>query len=257
MLSPTPLIPLILLALWGCGAEVATRLTEEQANRVVVVLAESGIAADKIRETGGGPEARYRIEVDMGSLGRALSVLREDGTPGEREPGWERILERPGLVPTAGEEQARLAAAMSGELARSIEAVDGVVDARVHLSLPGGRNTDLDRSPNPSRASVLVRYRSTAPPVGEDDVRRLVAGAVPGLAQEQVAVVMVRSAPVRGGPARLVRIGPVAVSEESAIALKLLLGGLLSLVAILSATLIWLLYRSRKGRYPDSGTKAA
>ena len=254
---PSVEIALIVLTLGGCSAEVATRLTEEQANRVVVALDQSGIPADKIRQSASGPRVLYRIEVKKSSLGRALSVLQASGVLGEQEPEWERILERRGLVPTASEEQARLAAAMSGEIARSIETVDGVIDARVHLSLPGGRKAGLDRPPNPSRASVLVRYRNATPPIERDDIRQLVAGAVPGLARERVAVVMVQSAPTKVGPASLVRIGPVGVTAESAAIFKALLAGLLSLVGILSATVIWLLTCSRKARYPNSGTKEA
>lgn len=260
-LSPSPIIACAVcavatvLALGGCSSEVATRLTDEQANRIVVALNENGIAASKRREGASGPRALYRVEVAGADLGRALSVLQAGGLPGRSDPGWEQILERPGLVPTAGEERARLAAAMSGELARTIEAVDGVVDARVHLSPPDDRKKGLDAPRARSGASVMVKYRTPSPPIGEAAIRELVAGAVPAVSREEVVVVMLRAEPLQGGAPRLVRIGPIAVTANSTRAFKALLGGSLLLIAVLSATVIWLLSRLRKASSPEPGAK--
>ncbi|MEK6607713.1 MAG: hypothetical protein AABZ30_08645, partial [Myxococcota bacterium] len=57
-----------------------------------------------------------------------------------------------------------------------------------------------EEAPRP-RASVLVLARPGPPPLADDDVRRLVAGAVPGLDAADVAVVFAtRPAPPRAVP---------------------------------------------------------
>jgi hypothetical protein len=68
-------------------------------------------------------------------------------------------------------------------------------------------------------------------------------------------VVMLRAQPPRGKAPRLVRIGPIAVTGNSARPLKALLGGSLLLIAVLSATVIWLLSRLRKASSPEPGAK--
>ena len=58
----------------------------------------------------------------------------------------ERTFAQASLVPTATEERVRAAQALSGELSRSLERLEGVLDARVHLSLPDAREAPLDGS---------------------------------------------------------------------------------------------------------------
>jgi flagellar M-ring protein FliF len=90
---------------------------------------------------------------------------------------------------TEFEQQVNLRRAMEGELSRSINTIEGVVSARVHLVLPE-RRLFAARSEGAS-ASVVVKLRP-----GQDFGRKEVAGivhlvssAVPGLTKERVSVV--------------------------------------------------------------------
>ena len=108
---------------------------------------------------------------------------RKKRSPAGENPGILQSLGAGSMVPSRLAEHARLLSGISGELEQSLQAVDGVVSARVHLAAP-----ERARSTTPSRrkpsASVLIRHRGAAPPLATSDVQRLVAGAVPGLARD-------------------------------------------------------------------------
>lgn len=237
VVSRVALRAVVAFALVGCQAELSAGLDEAQADAVVVALDGAGIGAEREREEPARDPAHYRVMVPRADLPAALAVLHEQGLPREREPGWESLFDGAGLVPSAHEEQARQAAALGGELGRSIEAMDGVERARVHVALPDPTHRPLDADAAPVRASVLVAHRPGAR-VDEAAVRSLVAGAVQGLAPEDVAVVLSETSAPPSRPPNLVWVGPVAVSRGTAGVLKALLGGSLALHLILAVALV-------------------
>jgi len=78
--------------------------------------------------------------------------------------------------------------ALEGELARTIKALDGVTFARVHLNLPR-RQLFEDEAATPT-ASVTIGVGGRKPTEDQvQAVQNLVAGAVPSLKAEQVAII--------------------------------------------------------------------
>lgn len=224
------------VALAGCEATLEADLAEAEANQIVVALHEHGIGAAKEAE-GAGEGARYRVTVAPEEVAPALEVLRAEALPRERAPGLAEVFGEPGLVPTATEERARYVGALAGELARSVETMERVLEARVHVALPDTRRIALDEARPRPRASVLVRHR--AEPVDEAAVRALVAGAVQDMTPEDVAVVQVRAnVEVPAREANLVRFGPIAVTRGTAGALKGVLGGALALHVVLAVLVV-------------------
>jgi type III secretion protein J len=224
----------------ACDATVISGIDEAQANELLVALDRAGVSAAKAREEGTADPPRYRVSVASDDVARALVVLREAELPRRTPPGIVEVFGEGGLVPTPTEERARLAAALGGELGRSIAAIDGVLDARVHVAVPEVRDVPLDGAAPRPRASVLVRARPDAA-FDEAAVRALVSGAVAGLMAEDVAVVVSR-VPTRmqSAPSELVRIGPVAVSRGTAGAARALVAGSALLnVAILGGALLY------------------
>jgi type III secretion protein J len=186
------------VALAGCaGEEVLHGLDERQANEVLVALDQGGVAASKVRED--GADERWRVEVSRGEGARAHRVLAERELPRVRAPGLGEVFGKGSMVPTPVEEHALLLHALAGELARSMEAVDGVVAARVHVGVrppdplrPGERGAP--------RASVLLKCRASACAAVralEPGLRAMVAGAVDGLEPASVALVVTEAAEVR------------------------------------------------------------
>jgi type III secretion protein J len=166
------------------------------------------------------------------------------------QPGFAELYGRERLVPTPAEERARWMIATAGELSRSLAQLPGVADARVHLALSHASNA-LDAEPPLRKASVLLRREAgRGPPVDEEAVRALVAGAVEGLTPDAVSIVQL--APERREPpaeTALVQVGPIAVAHGSVGALKAILGGALALDIALAVGLVavWRLRGRRAG----------
>lgn len=216
------------LALAGCQADLQRGLDERQADAVVVALDAHGIGATKEAELGGGDEASFVVRVAPDDVAAALVVLRAEGLPHDEAPGLADVFGAGSLVPTATEERARLVAALSGELARSIETIDGVLEARVHVALPEPSLAPLDAPRPRPRASVLVRYRGERRPYDEPSIQRLVAGAIEDMTPEDVAIVGVPAPEAPASERELSQVGPFAVSRSSAGGVKAALGGLLA-----------------------------
>jgi len=155
---------------------------------------------------------------------------------------------QPGLLPWPGQRQALLEQALGERLARTLEAVDGVLQARVHLAL--GRRVpllDLQRAtPEAPRASVLLVLRAAAgdaSPMSAAEVRRLVAGGVQGMKPEQVSVVLKVAAPTATPSPTTVALGPFQVSPASRPALLAALCAGLALIILLGLIAIYGLRR--------------
>ncbi len=171
--------------------------SEPESSRALVALSRAGLGAERSREDALGAGPSFRVCVARDSVSQALRVLATEEIPRREEPGFTEVFGARGLVESADEDRARASQALAGELARTLEAIDGVVDARVHLALPDGRDVSGDAPPPRPSASVLVKYTGERPPYDEPDVRRLIAGAVQGMRAEDVTVVGVRKAPER------------------------------------------------------------
>jgi type III secretion protein J len=182
----------------ACSARVQHGLDERQANEIQTVLMERGFRARKVVEDGRPPT--WAVEVEPADAADAVRVLAELGLPRARPAGVRELL-KPGLVPDPVEQHALLLEAQSGELARTLEAVDGVVSARVHLVRP---QLSRNGAPGaPTKAAVYLRAQPTAAAKIEsmrDELRALVAGSVEGL--DPAAVTLVVSGVVSTVPPR-------------------------------------------------------
>jgi type III secretion system YscJ/HrcJ family lipoprotein len=221
----------------GCSVPVASDLDESGANRVVVALEESGVAASK--ESDPVHEGRWQVAVARDDASAAVTVLSQENLPPPSSPGVLDALGEGSLVPSRTAEHAKLVAGTAGDLERSLRAIAGVLSVRVHLAVPVKTPLAGDAKEPPPTASVLIAYRGANPPLTTADVQRLVAGAVPGLASEQVSVVMT-ALPVPPKPAdrELARFGPITVTRSSMLPLRALVIG----AALLNLILIGLLF---------------
>ena len=128
------------------------------------------------------------VSVPQSDVARARMALAEQGLPDEGAPGWELFDNSSGLGMNSFMQQVSRLRALEGELARSIQTIDGIHAARVHLVLPDREAFSRTR-PEPS-ASVIVRGRSTQE-IGRRQalaIRALVASAVPDLSPGRVTV---------------------------------------------------------------------
>lgn len=238
----------------GCTTEVLHDLDEASANAAVTALEGAGITADKRIGDGAGSAPRFALEVPSREVVRALDVLGQRGLPRPARAGFAEIYARPALIPSALEERARFILATTGEVERTLESIDGVLDARVHLVPEEADPNALDgRIRSPARAAILLRVRPGARVLGTADIQRLVAGSVPGLDAAAVAVVATpavsgpsaaAAAPGEPGPGeRLARLGPFQVAHDSRTPLAVVAGLALLCIGTLAVLLLVTLRR--------------
>lgn len=178
----------VFLVALGCASRVQHGLDERQANEIQSVLVERGFAARKVVEDGRPPT--WAVEVSGADASEAVRVLAALGLPRPRPAGVKELL-RPGLVPDPLEQHVLLLEAQSGELARTLEGVDGVLSARVHLV-----RATLGRSgttASPAKAAVYLRIQSAAHghlSTMREELKALIAGSVEGLEPAAVTLVL-------------------------------------------------------------------
>jgi type III secretion protein J len=248
-------VGLVVLGL-GCTIPVAGALDEAQANRVVVALEHAGVGAEK--EADPATEGRYRVVVERDEAPRAIAALREEDLPASSSPGLLDAVGKGALVPSQIAEQAQLTAGLGGELERTLGAIDGVLSARVHLSLPAA--DPLADGPRPkATASVLLKHRGATPPIDADAVKRLVAGAAPGLTPDAVTVVLLpRPLPAASGDRGLAKIGPIWATRGSVSLLRLVIATSIAIDLALVAAVLLLWSRLRRaGAADEEAAKSA
>jgi type III secretion protein J len=174
------------LLLAACGEqELYAQLSQRQANEMTAVLRSSGIEAEKKARDGG----TFAVMAPRESFSQAVEVLRAHGLPREGYDTLGQVFKKEGFGSSPTEDRARLNHALSQEIANTLSSIDGVVAARVHLSLP--ERDPLADKPLPSSASVFIKHRA-----GVDlnsrvgNIKSLVINALPSLPYDNVTVAL-------------------------------------------------------------------
>ncbi len=109
------------------------------------------------------------------------------GLPTSSEGGYS-ILDKQGLATSQFQEQTDFKRAMEGELSKTIEAINGVDAAVVHLAMPP--KDVFSENQDPTTASVLVKTRAglTLGPEQVQAIVNLVSSSVDGLDTDKVTV---------------------------------------------------------------------
>lgn len=138
------------------------------------------------------------VSVPVSDVARARMTLAQKGLPSDGAPGWELFDNVSGLGMDSFMQKIDRLRAMEGELARSIETLDGVQSARVHLVLPD-RQAFSTTVPDPS-ASVIVRAAPgrTVTQQQAMAIRNLIAAAVASMSPDRVTVLSARGDTILG-----------------------------------------------------------
>jgi len=237
-----------LAALWTCSCTVRVvgGLAEPEANRVVTALEKAGIPATKVREKS-AREVAWAVKVPSAEGPRALEILGRLSLPRPPQEGFSELVEEDSLVPSAARERLRQSVARAREIGRTLETLDGVLQASVIIA-PAGEE-DAGRS----TASALLKVDGTLE-VSESDVRELVAGAVPGVEPDAVTVVLAPAPAVASQDPAWASVGPFVVSPASRLPLTTVLGIMALLNIALAAWVVASAIRTRRaGRRPRAG----
>lgn len=148
-------------------------------NKVSIALAESSFDFSV-----GADGASIQVPVGMSS--RARLLLAERGLPDSANAGYELFDNVGSLGLTSFMQEVTRVRALEGEISRSIQNIDGVTAARVHLVMPDVGN--FRRGEQKPTASVMIRASSAAGRKASASIRHLVASAVPGLEVDDVTL---------------------------------------------------------------------
>src|SRR5579864_1005560 len=178
-------ICLALALLAGCDSqELYSKLTERQANEMVAALRSAGISGDKVAQDG-----TFSVVTARGDFPAAVSVLNARGLPREVFTDLCTVFKREGFVSSPTEERGRMLCALSQEIANTIADIDGVITARVHLSMP--EHNPLMDKPQPSGASVFIKHRADRDLASQiTQIKALVVNSIEGLTYDNVTVAL-------------------------------------------------------------------
>ena len=231
----------------ACSTNILHGIDERAANDATAALERAGIGAEKLPDEGAssGSSASYTVRVAHGDGTRAVDLLAALGLPRDKRRGFAETYGQPSLIPTPSEERARYLDATAGEIERTLETVDGVVSARVHLVLEETDPLAVDAKPkSAARAAVLLKARPGAAPIAAADVQKLVAGSVAGLDATAVSVVVTSAAdPSEATAAALAPLGPLRLSPGTR---PLLVGAVIAVLLVLALLATLLLVTARR-----------
>ena len=187
-------IPVLAAAmlLAGCDKEATLHagLEERQANLVMAALLDAGIECHKSP----GEEGTWNVTVVESRFAEAVNLLEKAGLPRRAHQGIGEVFKKTGMISSPSEERIRFMDALAQDIAKTISAIEGVVDARVHIVLP--ENDPFARHVMPSSAAVAIRSRWDADLTDiVPSVKGLVKNAIEGLQYEKIMVTVFRDTP--------------------------------------------------------------
>ena len=158
-----------------------TGLPDSDKSQVMAALKTGGI-------TGRIDEATDALTVNEDDYSKARMLLAGQGLP-KAAPGGYAILDNLPMGVSRAVEGERLRQARETELARSIQDIDAVAEARVHLAVP--ENTVFVRDNAAPSASVIVKLQAgrALSDAQVSSIVNLVASSVPGMKPDDVTIV--------------------------------------------------------------------
>ena len=240
----------LLLLLAGCQADLYSNLTETEANEMLGVLLANDVSADK-KALG---EGVFTLVVGKDDILRSLEILKNSGLPRIEGASMGQVFAKSGIVSSPFEERIRYVYALGEDVAKTIQQIDGVLTARVHIVLP--EKAEFGQEVKPSSAAVFIKQR---PKVDLDflvpQIRRLVSNSIEGVSFDNVAVVLVEAqeAPLmpsdRATPQLRDVLPGVKVAVASMGTLWMWVGGFAAILALsLIANVILMVTRGRSGK---------
>ncbi|MEO9340697.1 flagellar basal-body MS-ring/collar protein FliF [Mesorhizobium sp. SB112] len=154
-------------------------LERSDVNQIGLVLNEAGIGFDVASDG-------TTVLVPAGQTAQARMLLAEKGLPTSANAGYELFDNVGSLGLTSFMQQITRVRALEGEIARTIQSINGIKAARVHIVMSERANFRRDEQ-KPS-ASVVIRSAGVDAVKSAMSIRYMVAAAVPGLDAEDVTV---------------------------------------------------------------------
>jgi len=156
-----------------------SNLPAEDAGKVADWLSENSI--DYKLEAGGS-----RILVPRDNQYQARIQLAQEGLPSQRSRGYE-IFDQTNLGMSEFVQKLNFRRALEGELSRTIESLDEIEQARVHIVLP--EKALFREKEQPPTASVALKLRTSLSQEQVQGITHLISSAVEGLEPSNVTII--------------------------------------------------------------------
>ncbi|RMD86887.1 MAG: hypothetical protein D6808_02400 [Candidatus Dadabacteria bacterium] len=174
-----------LISAAGCKESILHNLSESEANRLMTELYNGGIKADKALE----PDGKWSIKVESSDVLKAIDFIDKRRLV---RSGDSSLPKKSSVISSRQDQRFRFERALSGEIEKTLDSIDGVFESRVHLNLPPvdpifGRRLGQEHG----SASVLLIVASGFG-VDERKIKELVAGAA-GIDVSKVLVLITSS----------------------------------------------------------------
>ncbi len=127
------------------------------------------------------------IAVQSNETAKARVALAGANLLGNTQPGFS-LFEKGKLGESQFQQQVTYQRALQGQLAETIDSVQGVSGAQVELVLPSAQNQIFGENQNASSAAVLLSGTSTLDASSVRGIAQLVASSVPGLQLSKVTI---------------------------------------------------------------------
>lgn len=237
------LVCIILLS--GCKqiVDLHTALGEDDANEVVAALVSKGIGAKKLPTKEG-----FSVQIDEADMARAVNLLTARGLPRRQKTNMGEIFKKEGVISTPLEERARYIYALSQELEFTLNEMDGVIAARVHVVLP--ERIAPGEPINPSSAAVFIKHEQEYDPdIYTVRIKQLIASSIPGLVSDKTdKIAIVYSAAAKQViETEWTMLGPYKMEASSAAELQKILN-----FSVLIVPLLLLLFLAVPNEKPRS-----
>ncbi|HYV15172.1 MAG TPA: flagellar basal-body MS-ring/collar protein FliF [Conexibacter sp.] len=159
---------------------LVTGIDPAQTSKVTAALDQKGIGYE-LQNNG------TALAVEKGKTAQARIALASAGLPGTSQPGYE-LIDKQKLGTSNFQQQVNYQRALEGEIAKTIEEVQGVSGASVQLVLPDKEAQLFADNTNPATAAVLLSGTTALDPGSVRGLAQLVAGSVPGLKTDNVTI---------------------------------------------------------------------
>jgi len=229
----------------ACNSEsLYSGLSEQEANEMVALLHNAGVIADKKTLN----DQTYSVSVPKERFSQSVELLKANGYPRNEFKSLGDVFQKEGFVSSPLEERARLNYAQSQELTKTLESIDGVVLARVHLALP--EDDPLNSEKRLSSASVFIKHRRGVDLSSrESQIKALVVNSIEGLPYDNITVALFPSEAIASNYQPLPQPLSATTSITSPLALGLLAAALV-LFGLIAAIVWWRLNAAKGSSLP-------
>lgn len=226
-----PILSILLLT--ACQQQdLLEGLDQQQANEVIATLQRHNIEVDKVDRGKTG----YSVRVAQPNFAAAVDWLKTYDLPSRPRMEIAQMFPADSLVSSPRAEKARLYSAIEQRLEQSLQSIDGILSARVHVSY------DIDsgeggRQSKPVHLSALAIYdRDIAPGQKINDIKRFLKNSFSDVEYDNISVVLSK----RSEAQQLAPSTPVSKHEFSVLSWPILFPFLLAL-----GTGVWFWQRRR------------